>query len=182
MAVLSVSASLLHNPPLPMFRPPQVRERKPQLARLETLDMGKPIAEAECDLDDVAAAFDFYAGEFRMCVCASGGWPCWLLHRAAAPVHGMGLPSPAQPGTTCHLPSPLTQLATGLAEQLDGRQYEAVDLGSDDFRCALRREPLGVVVSAGPARRHSLSACVLAPQAVGSGVAAVRSMRCVVVM
>jgi hypothetical protein len=33
----------------------------------------------------------------------------------------------------------------GLAEQLDGRQYEAVDVGSDDFKCALRREPLGVV-------------------------------------
>ncbi|KAI7837126.1 hypothetical protein COHA_009045 [Chlorella ohadii] len=56
--------------------------------------MGKPIAEAEWDLDDVAGCFDYYAG---------------------------------------------------LAEQLDGRQYEGVDLGSDDFRCALRREPLGVV-------------------------------------
>lgn len=33
----------------------------------------------------------------------------------------------------------------GLAEALDGRQGEAVDLGSDDFSCRLRREPLGVV-------------------------------------
>ena len=38
-------------------------------------------------------------------------------------------------------------IAPGLAEQLDGRQGEPVDLGSDDFRCSLRREPLGVVVS-----------------------------------
>jgi hypothetical protein len=36
--------------------PPQVKERKSELARLETLDMGKPIAEAEWDMDDVGAA------------------------------------------------------------------------------------------------------------------------------
>jgi hypothetical protein len=30
-----------------------VRERKSELARLETLDMGKPIAESEWDMDDV---------------------------------------------------------------------------------------------------------------------------------
>lgn len=40
----------------------QVRERKSELARLETLDMGKPIAEAKWDLDDVAGCFDYYAG------------------------------------------------------------------------------------------------------------------------
>ncbi|PRW59376.1 betaine aldehyde dehydrogenase isoform A [Chlorella sorokiniana] len=72
----------------------KVRERKSELARLETLDMGKPIAEADWDMDDVAGCFEYYGG---------------------------------------------------LAEQLDGRQYEAVDLGSDDFNCRLRREPLGVV-------------------------------------
>ena len=32
-----------------------------------------------------------------------------------------------------------------LAEKLDARQYEPVDLGMDGFECALRREPLGVV-------------------------------------
>lgn len=42
---------------------PQVRERKSELARLETMDMGKPIAEAEWDMDDVAGCFDYYAGE-----------------------------------------------------------------------------------------------------------------------
>lgn len=71
-----------------------VKERKAALARLETLNMGKPIAEAEWDMDDVAGCFEYYAG---------------------------------------------------LAEALDGRQGEAVDLGSDDFSCQLRREPLGVV-------------------------------------
>ena len=35
--------------------------------------------------------------------------------------------------------------AAGLAEQLDERQGEPVDLGSDDFQCRLRRDPLGVV-------------------------------------
>ena len=71
-----------------------MKERKVQLARLETLDMGKPVAEAEWDMDDVAGCFEYYAG---------------------------------------------------LAEGLDGRQGEAVDLGSDDFECRLRREALGVV-------------------------------------
>lgn len=38
----------------------------------------------------------------------------------------------------------------GLAEQLDRRQGEGVDLGSDDFSCRLRREPLGVVAAITP--------------------------------
>lgn len=46
----------------------------------------------------------------------------------------------------------LTSTTADLAEKLDARQYEGVDLGSDDFRCALRREPLGVVVSVGGGR------------------------------
>jgi hypothetical protein len=33
-----------------------------------------------------------------------------------------------------------------LAEKLDGRQWQPVDLGEDDFKSAIRREPLGVVV------------------------------------
>lgn len=40
----------------------KVKERKSQLARLETLDMGKPIAESEWDMDDVAGCFEYYAG------------------------------------------------------------------------------------------------------------------------
>lgn len=35
-----------------------------------------------------------------------------------------------------------------LAEKLDGRQWEPVDLGEDGFKSAIRREPLGVVVRA----------------------------------
>lgn len=34
----------------------------------------------------------------------------------------------------------------GLAEKLDARQWEPVELGEDAFRSAIRREPLGVVV------------------------------------
>jgi hypothetical protein len=33
----------------------------------------------------------------------------------------------------------------GLAEQLDSRQYSPIDVGMDEFRVAVRREPLGVV-------------------------------------
>eukprot|EP00246_Nothoceros_aenigmaticus_P015186 TRINITY_DN6199_c0_g1_i1.p1 TRINITY_DN6199_c0_g1~~TRINITY_DN6199_c0_g1_i1.p1 ORF type:complete len:512 (-),score=91.32 TRINITY_DN6199_c0_g1_i1:157-1692(-) len=39
----------------------KVKERKPELARLETVDCGKPIDEAEWDMDDVAGCFDYYA-------------------------------------------------------------------------------------------------------------------------
>ncbi|MEW5312888.1 MAG: hypothetical protein WDW38_004486 [Sanguina aurantia] len=39
----------------------KVRENKSYLAKLETLDCGKPIDEAEWDLDDVATCFDYYA-------------------------------------------------------------------------------------------------------------------------
>ena len=33
-----------------VLTPAQIRERKPQLAKLETIDMGKPIDEAEWDM------------------------------------------------------------------------------------------------------------------------------------
>ncbi|GBF99899.1 betaine aldehyde dehydrogenase [Raphidocelis subcapitata] len=72
----------------------KVRERKSDLARWETMDMGKPIDEAEWDMDDVASCFDYYAD---------------------------------------------------LAEKLDGRQYAPIDVGMEEFKVAVRREPLGVV-------------------------------------
>lgn len=39
----------------------QVRVRKDELAKLETLDMGKPLDEAKWDMDDVADCWEFYA-------------------------------------------------------------------------------------------------------------------------
>ncbi|KAG2484694.1 hypothetical protein HYH03_016523 [Edaphochlamys debaryana] len=41
----------------------KVRDAKSVLARAETMDMGKPIDEAEWDMDDVATCFDYYAGQ-----------------------------------------------------------------------------------------------------------------------
>lgn len=38
-------------------RPPQLRERKTALAKLETIDSGKPIDETEWDMDDCAGAW-----------------------------------------------------------------------------------------------------------------------------
>lgn len=38
-----------------------VRDRRGELATTESLDMGKPIDEAEWDMDDVATCFDYYA-------------------------------------------------------------------------------------------------------------------------
>eukprot|EP00877_Chromochloris_zofingiensis_P013539 jgi/Chrzof1/8439/Cz03g10210.t1 len=40
----------------------KVRDAKSNLAVYETMDMGKPIDEAEWDMDDVATCFDYYAG------------------------------------------------------------------------------------------------------------------------
>ncbi|BDA42516.1 betaine aldehyde dehydrogenase 2 [Coccomyxa sp. Obi] len=39
----------------------KVKERKEELAELETLDNGKPISEAQWDIDDVAGCFEYYA-------------------------------------------------------------------------------------------------------------------------
>ena len=39
-----------------------IRARKPDLARLEVLDNGKPLPEADWDIADAAGCFDFYAG------------------------------------------------------------------------------------------------------------------------
>ncbi|MDE3027944.1 MAG: aldehyde dehydrogenase family protein [Paracoccaceae bacterium] len=39
-----------------------IRDRLPELARMEVRDNGKPLPEAEWDLGDAAGCFDFYAG------------------------------------------------------------------------------------------------------------------------
>jgi betaine-aldehyde dehydrogenase len=39
-----------------------IRDRLPDLARMEVIDNGKPLPEAEWDLGDAAGCFDFYAG------------------------------------------------------------------------------------------------------------------------
>ena len=39
-----------------------IRDRLPELAKLEVLDNGKPLPEAEWDLADAAGCFDYYAG------------------------------------------------------------------------------------------------------------------------
>ncbi|XP_020203480.1 betaine aldehyde dehydrogenase 1, chloroplastic [Cajanus cajan] len=39
----------------------KITEKKPQLAKLEAIDCGKPLDEAAWDIDDVAGCFEFYA-------------------------------------------------------------------------------------------------------------------------
>lgn len=39
-----------------------VRKNKPHLAKLESMNMGKPLVEAEFDIDDVATCFEYYGG------------------------------------------------------------------------------------------------------------------------
>jgi betaine-aldehyde dehydrogenase len=40
----------------------RVRARRDELARLETINSGKPIVESEYDMDDTATCFEYYAG------------------------------------------------------------------------------------------------------------------------
>ena len=40
----------------------QLRESSPELARLETENMGKPIVESEFDVADAATCFEYYGG------------------------------------------------------------------------------------------------------------------------
>ncbi|GJN03539.1 hypothetical protein PR202_ga20994 [Eleusine coracana subsp. coracana] len=72
----------------------KITERKPELAKLEALDCGKPYDEATWDMDDVAGCFEFFAG---------------------------------------------------LAEDLDKKQNSPVSLPLENFKCHLRRDPIGVV-------------------------------------
>jgi len=55
----------------------RVRARRAELAELETLNSGKPIAESEYDMDDVATCFEYYGG-------------------LATKIHGEVIPVPAQ--------------------------------------------------------------------------------------
>jgi len=105
-----------------------LREHKVYLARLETMDCGKPVDEAEWDMDDVAGCFDYYAAlcEETFCVDGGGGGG------------GGGQTAPAGAGAP-----------VGPAAAADGEsgqeKLEAVDVGTADFAVRVRREPLGVV-------------------------------------
>lgn len=92
-----------------------LREHKGYLARVETMDMGKPIDEAEWDLDDVAGCFDYYArlAEERFCVVDTTTTPTTA--------------------TTTTPPTP------------NDKPGDPVDVGMDEFVVRVFREPLGVV-------------------------------------
>lgn len=104
------------------------------LLRLETIDCGKPIDEAEWDLvscqdpDPPTAPLD------RMMICY------------VVPLHGLC--------TSC---MPLQDDVAGCfdyyagkAEDLDARQGSPIDVGHPDFDVKVRREPLGVVAAITP--------------------------------
>ncbi|PQQ08445.1 betaine aldehyde dehydrogenase 1 chloroplastic-like [Prunus yedoensis var. nudiflora] len=40
----------------------KIKERKPELAKLEAIDSGKPLDETTSDIDEVAGCFEYYAG------------------------------------------------------------------------------------------------------------------------
>ena len=59
-----------------------IRDRLPERARLEVIDNGKPLPEAEWDLADAAGCFDFYAD---------------LAEELDGEVEEIGCPTPASP-------------------------------------------------------------------------------------
>ncbi|KAL6862436.1 hypothetical protein ACP4OV_016777 [Aristida adscensionis] len=72
----------------------KITERKSELAKLESLDCGKPYDEATWDMDDVAGCFEYFADQ---------------------------------------------------AEALDKKQNAPVSLPMENFKCYIRKEPIGVV-------------------------------------
>jgi len=98
-----------------------VRDRKSELAVLETTDCGKPLDEAEWDMDDVATCFEVRVSLRR---CAGGVVFLWALTKLAFRL----------------------QYYAEKAEALDaGAGVTKVVLPDDRFSCAVHREPLGVV-------------------------------------
>ena len=69
-----------------------------------------------------------------VCVCVCVLRLCYPLPLSPTPFH-----PPSSQVAGCF------EYYAGLAEALDARQGEGVDLGTPDFTCSLRREPLGVV-------------------------------------
>jgi hypothetical protein len=90
----------------------------------------------------------------RLRAAVLGGWHAsgcgCLAHRHAtscAAPHSLSPPAfrsclPAQPQDDV---AGCFDYYAGCAEGLDGQQYSAVDVGMDEFKVAVRREPLGVV-------------------------------------
>eukprot|EP01027_Heterolobosea_sp_BB2_P024622 GEZU01037138.1.p1 GENE.GEZU01037138.1~~GEZU01037138.1.p1 ORF type:complete len:496 (+),score=203.08 GEZU01037138.1:106-1593(+) len=74
----------------------KITEKREELAKLETLNSGKPLAESLCDMDDTAGCFNYYAD---------------------------------------------------LAEELDKRQGQKVQVPDQRFTVKIRYEPVGVVAA-----------------------------------
>ena len=74
-------------------------ERKDEIARLDSLDEGKPVREAIADVDDAITAARHFAD---------------------------------------------------LAEKQDTEQGEVIDVGTEDFKCEIRYEPIGIVAAITP--------------------------------
>ncbi len=78
-----------------------LRGRLPELAVLEVRDNGKPLPEAEWDLQDAIGCFDYYAG-LAEGLDASGESVAFLMTGSRPPSHACrwALPAPSFPGTT----------------------------------------------------------------------------------
>ncbi|KAJ1553428.1 hypothetical protein HK405_007948 [Cladochytrium tenue] len=96
----------------------EVNKKQKAMGRLETIDCGKPLAEAVWDMEDVAGCFEYYAG---------------------------------------------------LAEKLDARQHEPVELPHADFTGELVHEPAGVVGAIVPWNYPALMALWKVAPALAAG-------------
>eukprot|EP00239_Pterosperma_sp_CCMP1384_P006584 CAMPEP_0197843658 /NCGR_PEP_ID=MMETSP1438-20131217/573_1 /TAXON_ID=1461541 /ORGANISM="Pterosperma sp., Strain CCMP1384" /LENGTH=513 /DNA_ID=CAMNT_0043453957 /DNA_START=70 /DNA_END=1611 /DNA_ORIENTATION=+ len=101
-----------------------VMERKDLLSTLEVLDCGKPIDEAEWDIDDVAGALDYYADLVE-------------------------------------------------SQEKEGDYNKAVDVGDEDFKGSILKQPLGVVGLITPWNYPMLMAVWKVAPALAAGCSAV---------
>ncbi|MGN1022685.1 MAG: aldehyde dehydrogenase family protein [Lachnospiraceae bacterium] len=63
--------------------------RRDELAKLETMDMGKPLRESECDVDDAIHCFRYYAGLIRS---PEGG--CYEVNKGFGEMHSYTVHEP----------------------------------------------------------------------------------------
>ena len=106
----------------------QLEAEAGRLARLEAIDMGKPVHEAAEDLSDGAACLQYYA-----------------------------------------------QLALDVLGP-EGDKLDRIDVGSDDFRCGVLRQPVGVVALITPWNYPLLMALWKVAPALAAGAPSVEPL------
>lgn len=154
----------------------QVRARKSELANYETLDMGKPIDEAEWDMVRKESSLLWTAARSAAdgMLCSQSRLSTYhqacTLRAGSPPPFSPCTPLPSTPHPACLIQDDVAgcfDYYAGLAETLDSRQDTPIDVGMEEFAVRVRREPLGVVGLITPWNYPMLMATVGAGSGLG---------------